>query len=165
MAGVSLLQKLHTINRHKDSSFQSQPLSFIVEMIIGLLYALVHFFSLYLDYTLYTIVLNSEGKNMLMYFFVVNLGKMKAATFKKFQQKNFRKSVLYDGKDRFLKITHSLMFVITAWERIDRGTICQVILVLFYCSVIDHLRHFSSLAMAGRHSEVEIIYKDAIESF
>jgi len=89
-----------------------------------------------------------------MYFFVVNLGKMKAATFKKFEQKNFKKSVIYDAKDRLLKITHSVLFIITAWQRIMIADILQIILVLFYCSLIDHLRHFSSLAMAGRYSEV-----------
>jgi hypothetical protein len=100
-----------------------------------------------------------------MYFFVVNLGKMKAATFKKFESKTFRKSVVYDGKDRYLKISHSIMFILTAWDRIDNSTILQAILVLFYCSLIDHFRHFSSLAMAGKHNEVELIYRDAIQAF
>ena len=125
-----------------------------IDMLVCLLYTLSHFFSLYLDFILYTIVLNSEGKNMLMYFFVVNLGKMKAATFKKFEQKNFKKSVIYDAKDRLLKITHSVLVIITAWDRIQLADIFQIILVLFYCSLIDHLRHFSCLAMAGRYSEV-----------
>lgn len=100
-----------------------------------------------------------------MYFFVVNLGKLKAATFKKFEQKNFRKSVVYDGKDRFLKITHSILFIFTAWDRIQSHDILQIILVLFYCALIDHFRHFASLAMAGRYSEVETIYRDAVNSF
>jgi hypothetical protein len=30
--------------------------------------------------------------------------------------------------------------------------VLQIILVLFWCSLIDHLRHFASLAMAGRPS-------------
>jgi hypothetical protein len=73
--------------------------------------------------------------------------------------------VIYDAKDRMLKITHSILFIITAWERIQFADILQIILVLFYCSVIDHLRHFSSLAMAGRYSEVETIYLEAVRSF
>ena len=60
MAGISLLSKLNTINKHKDSSFQFFSLSFApVSILIGLFYTLLHFFCLYLDFTLYTIVLNS----------------------------------------------------------------------------------------------------------
>lgn len=73
--------------------------------------------------------------------------------------------MIYDGKDRYLKISHSIMFILTAWERVDNSTILQAILVIFYCSLIDHFRHFSSLAMAGKHNEVELIYRDAIQAF
>lgn len=73
--------------------------------------------------------------------------------------------MIFDAKDRFLKITHSIMFILTAWERVDQTTIFQIVLVFFYCSLIDHLRHFSSLAMAGKHNEVEMIYKEAVSSF
>lgn len=112
MAGVWLLGKVYSINRHKTEGWTQL---FSTQLMLCMLYVLLHFFSLYLDFILFTIVINSEQKNMLMYFFVVNLGKLKAATFKKFDPKNFRKSVIYDGKDRFLKITHSLLFIMTSW--------------------------------------------------
>lgn len=56
MLGIHLLSKLYIINRHKASSF---PKMWSIDMVLSLLYALLHFYSLYLDFILYTIVLNS----------------------------------------------------------------------------------------------------------
>jgi hypothetical protein len=53
-------------------------------MFICLVYCLFHFFSLYLDFILYTIILNSSSQNVMMFYFVVNLAKMKLSAFKKF---------------------------------------------------------------------------------
>ena len=56
MLGVHMLNKLYIINRHKESSF---PKMVSIDMVICLVYVMLHFFSLYLDFILYTIVLNS----------------------------------------------------------------------------------------------------------
>lgn len=89
-----------------------------------------------------------------MFFFVINLGKMKAATFKKFEKKSFRNSLVFDAKDRLHKITYAVLFLITNADRVGPEAAPFVFSVIAYCSLIDYLRHLTNLSMAGKQSEI-----------
>jgi len=48
------------------------------------MYVIIHFFIIYVDFILFVIVINCSANSRLVYLFIVNLGKLKAAAFKKF---------------------------------------------------------------------------------
>jgi hypothetical protein len=85
-------------------------------------------------------MLNSTTSNRFLYLFSTNVGKLKAFVFKKFDKKIYKNNLLFDAKDRFHKLTFSIIFMLTMEERIDLQLCMTIVKALAFSSVIDYLR-------------------------
>jgi hypothetical protein len=84
-----------------------------------------------------------------MFYFVVNLAKMKVSILKKFEKNVFKGTIVFDAKDRFLKLTYSALFLLTINQSRSLETLTRMALVTVFCSIIDYLRHMATLTMAS----------------
>ena len=84
-----------------------------IELILSFIYSLAHFFVIYLDFILFVIILNSSPNNRFLYLFGMNMSKLKTAVWKKFDKKMYKNNLIFDAKDRFYKITYSIIFYLT----------------------------------------------------
>lgn len=111
---------------------------------------ITHFFILYIDFILFVIVINSSANSRILYLFITNLGKLKAAVFKKFEKKSYKSGLIYDSKDRFYKITYGIIFMMTMEGRVDDELFWNLMQTIAVSSAIDYLRHLCNLSLGGK---------------
>jgi hypothetical protein len=104
---------LSALQQPRDSAISNH----LKVYLIAFLYVLLHAFSIYLEYAVFIVVINSQSENFVIYCFVINLTKMKSTAFKKFDLKAYRTQINHDMKDRMHKLLYLLMFALSQSNR------------------------------------------------
>lgn len=125
-----------------------------MELLLSFLYTIIHFLVIYIDFVLFVIMLNSTTSNRFLYLFSTNVGKLKAFVFKKFDKKIYKNNLLFDAKDRFHKLTFSIIFLLTMEERVSLQLYLTILKALVFSSVIDYLR---SLVFLSSDNQLTLI--------
>lgn len=107
--GKTYLGKIPKILLNSDI----KPSEIMMELIVSFLYTIIHFFIIYIDFVLFVIILNSTSNSRFLFLFGMNISKLKTAVFKKFDKKLYKSNLLFDAKDRFYKITYSVILIFT----------------------------------------------------
>lgn len=116
---------------------------------------MAHFFIIYIDFILFVIILNSTSNSRFLFLFSMNISKLKISVFKKFDKKGYKKNLLFDAKDRFYKITYSIILILTMEERVDLQLYLTILTALAFTSVIDYLQNLTVLALAGELEHIK----------
>jgi hypothetical protein len=103
------------------------------------------------------IILNSTSNSRFLFLFGMNISKLKTSVFKKFDKKIYKNGLLFDAKDRFFKITFSVILILTLEERIDLSMYLTILKALAFTSAIDYLRNLTTLSLGGELNYIKDI--------
>ncbi|XP_031472741.1 uncharacterized protein LOC116245222 [Nymphaea colorata] len=129
---------------------ETKPKEILLELILCFLYTIVHFFIIYIDFILFVIILNSSTNSRFLFLFSMSIGKLKTSVFKKFEKKKYKSNLFFDAKDRFHKITFSVIFILTMEERVDTHLYMTILKALAFTSFIDYLQNLTFLSFGGQ---------------
>lgn len=118
---------------------------------------LLHTFSIYLEFNVYMVVINSSMQNFIIFFFVINLTKMKSTAFKKFELKSYKNQINYDAKDRMQKMVYIILFQLSQIERTIPDISQKLGLIFLVGSLIEYFKHTTVLALSSSLHELKSI--------
>ncbi len=85
----------------------------------------------------------------------MNISKLKTSVFKKFDKKGYKKNLLFDAKDRFYKITYSIIHILTMKDRVETQLYITILTALAFTTIIDYLQNLTVLALAGELDHIK----------
>ena len=137
-------------------------LRFWKEIVCSLSYTLVHTMSIYLEYTVFIVILNSAMGSFTIYFFVMNLTKMKSTAFKKFDDRSYAAQINYDMKDRMNKLLYIVFFVCSQSIRKVDLLFLKLFFIINVGTLIEWVKHLTILNLTDRSPDIDKIRAEAI---
>lgn len=123
--------------------------------LISLLYVLLHAFSIYLEFAVFIVVINSQPENFVIYCFVINLTKMKSTAFKKFDVRAYRGQINHDMKDRMHKLLYLLMFALSQSNREVQHYHFKLSCVFLVGMLIEWIKHATVLNTSEKNISLD----------
>lgn len=123
--------------------------------VCALLYLLAHTFSIYLEYVVFIVVINSQRESFLIYIFVMNLTKMKSTAFKKFDERAYRAQINYDMKDRMQKVVYLVLFCLSQSNRTVDSYYFKLTCVFVVGMLVEWVKHATVLGLSEKRLSID----------
>lgn len=91
----------------------------------------------------------------MIYFFVVNLTKMKSTAFKKMDDKGYSSQINYDMKDRLQKVVYIVMFVCSQSLRTVETYNMKLFLFVNVGTIIEWVKHLTIHNLTEKMIDIE----------
>jgi hypothetical protein len=150
------------------TSFGQQPkdttlLERLKVSICALVYVIIHTFSIYLEYVVFIVVINSQTESFLIYIFVMNLTKMKSTAFKKFDEKAYKSQINYDMKDRLQKVVYLVLFALSQSNRTVDSYYFKLTCVFVVGMLVEWIKHTTVLSLSEKKLNIDEMTKGILK--